>query len=162
MRGSSEPRVCERIRSALHKDWLFGPPSAPRAPATLCLAGTNERQRELILTHATEVRRFEIERLWQRSTFFWTFIGAALVAYGAIYHAGQPSRLLWLISAFGGLTSLAWTLQNRGSKYWQETWEQKVALVELSVLGVELFSNIEFRRNKGFGAHLSSRHQNLQ
>jgi hypothetical protein len=30
------------------------------------------------------VRKFEIDLFWKRSLFFWTFIGAALVAYAAL------------------------------------------------------------------------------
>jgi hypothetical protein len=47
------------------------------------------------------------------------------------------------------LCSVAWTLQNRGGKYWQEAWEQKVQTVELEVLGARLFSNWEPVQRKG-------------
>ena len=46
-------------------------------------------------------------------------------------------------ACFGFLSSLAWALLNRASKYWQEAWEQKLRLVEHEVLGAELFSNEE-------------------
>ena len=98
--------------------------------------------------YAAEVRKFEIDKFWQRSAFFWTFIGAAFVAYVAIY--SQKNEFLPLIVAcFGVLSSLAWTLQNSGSKYWQDSWEQKVASVETDVLGAPLFSNIEPLQRKG-------------
>jgi hypothetical protein len=44
---------------------------------------------------------------------------------------------------------VAWTLQNRGSKYWQEAWEQKVNAVEAEILGVKLFLNREPFASKG-------------
>src|SRR5262249_38536106 len=96
-------------------------------------------QREEILKYASEIRKFEIERFLQRSLFFWGFIGASLVAYGATY-SHRLDLLPLIIACFGLLCSVAWTLQNRGSKYWQEAWEQKVQTVERDVLGVPLFS----------------------
>lgn len=99
-------------------------------------------QRERILHYAADVRKFEIERFWQRSLFFWGFIGAAFVAYAGLYPK-KEERLPLLIACFGVVCSLAWTLQNRGSKYWQEAWEQKVETIEECVLGTRLFSNKE-------------------
>ena len=109
---------------------------------------TLEQKRE-ILKYAAETRKFEIERFWQRSLFFWGFIGAAFVAYAALYDKGEKLLPL-LVSCFGLVCSVAWTLQNRGSKYWQEAWEQKVVAVERDVLGVSLFSNSEPVLRKGF------------
>lgn len=40
-----------------------------------------------------------------------------------------------LVSGFGMVCSLAWTLVDRGSKYWQEQWESKIDAVEDSVTG---------------------------
>ena len=102
-----------------------------------------------ILTYAAETRRFEIERFWQRSLFFWGFIAAALIAYGYLYDKQDNTAPLVLISCFGFVCSVAWTLQNRGGKYWQEAWEQKVESVEKDVLGVDLFSNPEPVLRKG-------------
>jgi hypothetical protein len=106
-------------------------------------------QKAEILRYAAETRKFEIERFWQRSLFFWGFIGAAFVAYAALYDKGEKLLPL-LIACFGFVCSVAWTLQNRGSKCWQEAWEQKVAAVERAVLGVPLFSNPEPVQKKGF------------
>jgi hypothetical protein len=98
------------------------------------------KQKEKILDLASEVRNSEIERFWQRSLFFWGFIAAALVAYGTT--GGQP-RLQVLAGCYGFLCALAWTLQNRGSRYWTQSWQQKVELVERDVLGTDLFANKE-------------------
>jgi hypothetical protein len=97
-------------------------------------------QKKEILKYATDVRKFEIERFWQRSLFFWGFIAAAFVAYAQSDGKGE---LAFLVACFGLLCSVAWTLQNRGSKYWYEAWEQKVEIVEKDVLGVHLFTNRE-------------------
>lgn len=119
--------------------------SSPRAP--IDVSETNLEQKREILKYASEVRKFEIERFWQRSLFFWGFIGAAFIAYAQL--AGKED-LSFLISCFGLVCSVAWTLQNRGSKYWQEAWETKVKSVEQDVLGVALFSHHEPLQHKGF------------
>ena len=67
---------------------------------------------------ASEVRKFEITLFWTRSLFFWGFIAAAFVAIAALKN--DQATLSLLISEFGVVCSLAWTLGNRGSKYWQE------------------------------------------
>ena len=48
------------------------------------------------------------------------------------------------------MCSIAWTLANRGGKYWQEAWEQKLRSVEVAVLGAPLFSNKEPLEKKGW------------
>lgn len=111
---------------------------------SLDISRSNPSQRRLMLRYATETRRFEIERFWQRSLFFWGFVGAAFVAYAALQKESQIGALI--ISCFGTVSSLAWTLQNRGSKYWQEAWE-----VERSVLDTNLFTNIEPLRPAQWG-----------
>ena len=68
--------------------------------------------------------------------------------YAQLYEKKQE-LLPFLIGCFGLLCSLVWTLQNRGSKCWQEAWEQKVYVVEKSVLGTDLFSNWEPVQSKG-------------
>jgi hypothetical protein len=93
---------------------------------------------------AADVRKFEIGLFWQRSLFFWGFIGAAFVAYADLGnrdnldHAGQI-----IVACFGFVCSVAWTLLNRGSKYWQEAWEAKTERREGAVLGEDLFARDE-------------------
>lgn len=119
--------------------------SSARQP--LDVSKASPAQKEQILKYAAEVRKFEIERFWQRSLFFWGFIGAAFVAYAQL--SGKDG-LSFLVACFGLICSVAWTLQNRGSKYWQEAWEAKVESVENDVLGVHLFSNREPLQRRGF------------
>ena len=45
---------------------------------------SNSCKRDKALTYALEIRKFEIELYWKRATYFWTFIGASLVAFIAI------------------------------------------------------------------------------
>jgi hypothetical protein len=106
-------------------------------------------QKEKILKYASDIRKFEIDLFWRRSIFFWGFISAAFVAYGLLIKDDNKEAAL-AISCFGLVCSVAWTLQNRGSKYWQEAWEQKVETVEKEVLGAPLFSNWEPVNRKGF------------
>jgi hypothetical protein len=99
--------------------------------------------------YAAETRRFEIERFWQRSLFFWGFIAAAFISYANLTDGKYDPHLRQLVTGFGLVSSFAWTLQNRGSKYWQEAWEQKVERLELEALGFRLFGEVEPRNSKG-------------
>jgi hypothetical protein len=80
-----------------------------------------------------QTRNFEIELFWKRSAFFWAFITAAFGGYAALRHF--DSDLAIVIACFGSVCALAWTLANRGSKYWQETWEARVEQNEGEVTG---------------------------
>lgn len=109
-----------------------------------------ERQK-LLLSYAAETRRFEIERFWQRSLFFWTVLGAAFVGYGVLEPKARHAQLA--VACFGLVAAVAWALQNRGAKYWQEAWEQKTKRYQAAVLQTSLFSHHEPRLPKGlFGA----------
>jgi hypothetical protein len=89
---------------------------------------------------ADGVRRFEISLFWTRSLFFWGFTTTALASYGAAVHAGSHG-LQFGAGCFGLACSVAWTLVNRGSKYWQAVWEDKVKRAQdNAALPVELFS----------------------
>ncbi|MBU8906528.1 RipA family octameric membrane protein [Desertibacillus haloalkaliphilus] len=72
---------------------------------------------------AIDNRKFEIELLWKRALFFWGFIAALFVAVASLY---DKNVLLTFMSALMGVAlSFIWTLANRGSKAWQESWEVK-------------------------------------
>ncbi len=115
----------------------------------LSIEGTTPEQRANILEHASKLRQFEIGLFWQRSLFFWGFLAAAFVAYAEL-HNDKSNDLRVAVACFGFVCSVAWTLQNRGSKYWQDAWEKKVEAVEMEVLGCKLFSNIEPRLKRGW------------
>jgi hypothetical protein len=87
-----------------------------------------------------DTRKFEIDLFWKRSLFFWGFIASAFVAFAALYKEG--SNYAVVIAGFGCICSLVWTLANRGSKFWQENWETKVANLEDNLVG-NLFKNVE-------------------
>lgn len=94
-----------------------------------------------ILELAGDIRKFELSLFWQRSLFFWGFIAVSFITYANLKAEGKEIR--FAIVCIGFIYSLGWALVNRGSKYWQEAWEQKVQSVELQVLGRRLFTHRE-------------------
>lgn len=93
-----------------------------------------------------QIRNLEIDLFWKRSLFFWGFIASAIVGFAALRNAKSDFSIL--VACFGMVCSCAWTLVNRGSKYWQESWESKVERYELPVTGL-LFAEEEAAKNKG-------------
>ena len=100
------------------------------------------QRQQLILQYAVEARKFEIEHFWKRSVYFWGLVAAALVAFGALDET-RDGLSRTVIVCFGFLTSVAWSLQSRGSKYWQEALEQKVNQAQVAVLNIDLFEKKE-------------------
>lgn len=97
---------------------------------------TEENQKEMLKQRfqvSLETRKFEIDLFWKRSLFFWGFIASAFVGFTMLYekHIG----LSIVIAGFGMVCSFAWTMANRGSKYWQENWETKVGKFEDDITG---------------------------
>lgn len=93
---------------------------------------------------SVQTRNLEIGLFWSRSLFFWGFISAAFIGYAAL----RQSELRILVACFGMVCSCAWSLVNRGSKYWQESWETKVERFEPHVTG-PLFAKEEAPQDKG-------------
>lgn len=93
--------------------------------------------RALALQNALDIRKFEIQLYWTRSAYFWTFIGAALVAYGTTQTLKEPERTDLAVSlcSVGLVFSVAWYFANRGSKQWQENWENHVDRLEDEING---------------------------
>jgi len=91
---------------------------------------------------ALQTRNLEIGLLWQRLLFCWGLISAAFVAYAAAINNQKPDGVIAVsVASFGAICSLTWTLANRGSKYWQQSWESKLAKAESQALRSELFSD---------------------
>lgn len=87
---------------------------------------------------ALDVRKFEIENYWKRTTYFWTLIGAALVAFFAVAaseHVDQKPTLRLAVACFGFLLATSWYQVNRASKFWQENWERHVDHLEEEIAG---------------------------
>jgi hypothetical protein len=97
-------------------------------------------KRKLALEHALDIRKFEIELYWKRATYFWTFIGATFAGYGAVQVASGGSEsaktdLSVILSCLGFVLSFAWFCANKGSKQWQENWENHVDMLEDGEVG---------------------------
>lgn len=89
------------------------------------------------LKYALDIRKFEIDLYWKRATYFWTFIAAAMAGYFLIQKNEGPENtyLSIVIGCLGFVFSFAWFWVNKGSKYWQENWENHVDLIEDFVVG---------------------------
>jgi len=97
---------------------------------------------------AVDTRKLEIELFWKRSLFFWGFIAAAFVAYATLRRFGSDISVV--VACFGLVCSVAWSLGNRGSKFWQESWETKVERIEPSITGPMFSRPEEVQRHKNF------------
>ncbi len=100
------------------------------------------------LVAALETRKFEIGLYWKRANYFWAFIALVFTGFFAVdfIESQQHNEFKLILSSIGLIFSLSWMLVNRGSKYWQENWEQHVSLLENSSLG-PLFKTILSREN---------------
>ena len=94
---------------------------------------------------AADIRKFEIDKYWQRTLYFWGFITAVYVAYfnvlkefytdsctGIQTHGSIP---LVILSALGLFFCFSWLLASKGSKHWQENWENHLDLLEDEITG---------------------------
>jgi uncharacterized protein YhhL (DUF1145 family) len=101
-------------------------------------ANADRAKIESALQHALDIRKFEISLYWQRGTYFWTLIAVTFAGYFAVLaaeHMDDKAFNAYVIGCVGLIFSLAWFLTNRGSKYWQENWENHVDMLEDYVTG---------------------------
>jgi hypothetical protein len=95
-----------------------------------------DKNREKVLNVALDVRKFEIELYWKRTTYFWTLITATFAGYFVLKNAApKHPGSIFMITCIGLVLSLSWYLANRGSKYWQENWERHVDVLEGEFIG---------------------------
>lgn len=89
------------------------------------------------LERALDIRKFEIDLYWKRATYFWTFIAATLAGFVAIQASSSSNKtdLSVLLCNLGIVFSFGWLCVNRGSKYWQENWENHVDMLEDPING---------------------------
>jgi len=93
---------------------------------------------EKALEHALDIRKFEIELYWKRASYFWTLIAAAFAAYFLILGAEKlydKKFLAFVVACVGFVFTFAWLEVNRGSKKWQENWENHVDMLEDKITG---------------------------
>ncbi|MBT9598645.1 MAG: hypothetical protein IV094_21885 [Vitreoscilla sp.] len=111
---------------------------------------TDSKKREAALEHALDIRKFEIGLYWQRATYFWTLIAATFAGYFAVLsaeHMKDKEFNAYVLACVGFIFTLAWFLTNRGSKYWQENWENHVDMLEDRTTG-PLYKTILHRPKK--------------
>lgn len=98
-----------------------------------------EKERvEKALDYALDIRKFEIDLYWKRATYFWTLIASAFAAHFIILnaqHMNDKNFIAFIVSCVGFLFTFAWLQANRGSKQWQENWENHVDILEDQVIG---------------------------
>lgn len=83
----------------------------------------NEDKLKRALEISLDNRKFEIELLWRRTLVFWGFVAALFVGVAAARE--RSLKLAIAMGALGVVFSIIWSLVNRGSKSWQESWEIK-------------------------------------
>lgn len=96
------------------------------------------RKIEEAYNKAHDIRKFEIELYWKRSTYFWTFISVLVAICGVVSAAflkdGKfPTELrsfLFCTSILGYFISLHFLITCVSGKQWQENWERHIDILE--------------------------------
>lgn len=129
----------------------------------LGLEGESEKckkRREEAFRIAHELRRFEIELIWRRSTYFWGLQIAAFAGVGLIVasinsnSSTQAGMLPWsaiafsiVVALFGLSGALAWYWTAKASKVWMYNWETHIDFLEDEFTG-SLYKTLYFRDNR--------------
>ncbi|HFF8455283.1 hypothetical protein [Serratia marcescens] len=87
---------------------------------------------------AHDIRKFEIELYWKRSTYFWAFISVLVAICGVVSAAflkdgKSPTELrsfLFCTSILGYFISLHFLITCFSGKQWQENWERHIDILE--------------------------------
>ena len=92
-----------------------------------------------VLKQILDIRKFEIELYWKRTSFFWTIIGAIIAGYFLALSKLDDSinslKILFSLANLGLVFSIGWYFVNRGSKYWQLNWEKHLDTIEDDIIG---------------------------
>lgn len=78
------------------------------------------------LNYSLKSRQHEIDSLWQRTTYHSVIVGALFVAR---YNVKLDLPILIILDILLILVCFIWYLSGRGSKFWQEAWENEVGQV---------------------------------
>jgi hypothetical protein len=104
------------------------------------IARAESGKAERALEAALDIRKFEIELYWKRATYFWALIAVAFAGHFTILSARwleepDKSTYAFMVAVIGFVFTFAWFLANKGSKFWQENWENHVDMLEDAVIG---------------------------
>jgi hypothetical protein len=83
-----------------------------------------DEKEKLEFEKSLEIRQFEIDLFWKRAWFFGALLVALVTGFITLKNTNHPLLSISLVFIIF-LVTLAQTLMNRGSKYWQERWEFK-------------------------------------
>ncbi|XNT04668.1 hypothetical protein AB6D20_026120 [Vibrio splendidus] len=93
---------------------------------------------EAAFYQVADTRKFEIEMYWKRATYFWALIAVTFAGYFSVLAStGIPHNkfLSMILAGIGLIFTFGWHRANRGSKYWQENWENHMDLLEDALTG---------------------------
>jgi hypothetical protein len=97
-----------------------------------------EDKRAKALEKALDIRKFEIDLYWKRAAYFWTLIAAAFIGFMAVQNiddAQKRTDFSIALACLGLIFSFGWHCAARGSKQWQENWENHVDMLEDDEIG---------------------------
>lgn len=116
-----------------------------------------------VLKKAWEVRNYEIDKYWSRTLYFVGFLSAILIAYVSlksskdtyvniysifpceiISKTDSNKPLYIVLMGLGSFISYIWYLVNRGSKFWQENWENHIDYLEKKLGVPPLYGTLIF------------------
>lgn len=126
------------------------------------LRDIEKEKRRLAFEKAHEIRKFEIELYWKRTTYFWAFIAFSFGVYIAVVSSESEEftnreNYAFVITCIGFIFSLSWYLVNRASKHWQTNWEVIIDDLEDEFTGDLMKRHIE-NNNKWYELTLSYRY----
>ncbi|MGK4321669.1 RipA family octameric membrane protein [Citrobacter youngae] len=113
------------------------------------------KKNEKALAYALDIRKFEIDLYWKRASYFWAFIAATFAGFITLQASSSVNKtdLSIILCCLGVIFSTGWLCVNRGSKHWQENWENHVDMLEDSSIG-PLYKVVLTRpMPKGFQEH---------
>lgn len=99
-----------------------------------------------------ENRNYEIDKFWTRAAYFWGFIVLIFGGYITVITSDNIKNVtdihldLYLLS-LGLLFSLAWWLVIKGSKCWQENWENHIDFLENFISG-PIYKTVFYRQRR--------------
>ncbi|MGG7444939.1 hypothetical protein ACQ3G7_02485 [Kosakonia oryzendophytica] len=125
-----------------------------------CLKVDNEDLKKIAIAFdkAHDIRKFEINLYWQRSTFILGFLSILAITLAYCFStyldkdSSENTKFILLLTAtaismLGFIMSMIWKRIIRASKYWQNNWEYHINVLEPYVSGN--LHKIHFYMKKG-------------